>query len=129
MSNHCNGEDTSVQETARDENKRFEDQAEHLAQHKKANEDEGTGATQAVEAKFITPLDPVIVTEDGGRLPIVPVEEAVKLNQLKEKAQGVQDLASNDESHEKSREPESSTERRQNDRADAPLRDATPPSR
>lgn len=40
-------------------------------------------ATTAAEAKFITPLDPVIVTANGGRLPAVPVEEALKLNELK----------------------------------------------
>lgn len=38
----------------------------------------------AVEAKFITPLDPVIVTSEGHRLPNVPVQEAHKLNLLKE---------------------------------------------
>jgi pimeloyl-ACP methyl ester carboxylesterase len=41
-----------------------------------------SGST-AVEAKFITPLDPVIETADGNRLPAVPLAEAAKLNQLK----------------------------------------------
>jgi hypothetical protein len=44
-----------------------------------------TKATSAAEAKFVTPLDPVIETADGGRLPAVPVEEGVKLNELKSK--------------------------------------------
>ena len=42
-----------------------------------------TLATTAAEAKFITPLDPVIETANGGRLPVVPVEEGLKLNELK----------------------------------------------
>ena len=37
----------------------------------------------AVEARFVTPQDPVIVTADGNRLPGVPLEEAHKLNELK----------------------------------------------
>ena len=43
--------------------------------------------TAAVQAKFITPQDPVIETSDGGRLPTVPLAEAVELNRLKEEAQ------------------------------------------
>ncbi|KAK5940716.1 hypothetical protein PMZ80_007133 [Knufia obscura] len=42
----------------------------------------------AVRAKFITPLDPVIETQDGNRLPAVPLQEAHKLNVLKAKAGG-----------------------------------------
>ncbi|KAH7035381.1 sterol esterase [Microdochium trichocladiopsis] len=37
----------------------------------------------AVEARFVTPQDPVIVTADGHRLPGVPLPEAYKLNALK----------------------------------------------
>jgi len=37
----------------------------------------------AVEARFVTPQDPVIVTADGHRLPGVPLSEAYKLNSLK----------------------------------------------
>ena len=42
----------------------------------------------AVEAKFITPLDPVIQTLGGGRLPAVPIDEAHKINFYKDKADG-----------------------------------------
>ena len=42
----------------------------------------------AVRAKFITELDPVIETEDGNRLPAVPVQEAHKINALKAKVDG-----------------------------------------
>lgn len=43
---------------------------------------------RAVQAKFITPLDPVIETEDGNRLPGVPLQEAHKINALKAQAGG-----------------------------------------
>ncbi|KIV95664.1 hypothetical protein PV10_03289 [Exophiala mesophila] len=42
----------------------------------------------AVAAKFITPLDPVIETIDGNRLPAVPVQEAHRINILKDKSEG-----------------------------------------
>lgn len=44
----------------------------------------------ALEAKFITPMDPVIVTSNGHRLPGVPVEEAHKLNVLRENLESYQ---------------------------------------
>ena len=64
----------------------FAHQAERLAQYTVEQELEfNTTSTQAVEAKFITAQDPVIVTANGGRLPAVPVEEALKLNALRDK--------------------------------------------
>ncbi|KAL7786764.1 Alpha/Beta hydrolase protein [Trichoderma ceciliae] len=42
----------------------------------------------AVRADFVTPLDPVIVTSDGNRLPGVPLHEAHKLNVLRDELQG-----------------------------------------
>nr|POF12829.1 hypothetical protein CFP56_09980 [Quercus suber] len=66
----------------------FRDQAQRLAQLRPGQEDHETGSTQAVEAKFVTPLDPVIVTAEGGRLPAVPIEEAVRLNRLKDRKDG-----------------------------------------
>ncbi|OBT91883.1 hypothetical protein VE01_10143 [Pseudogymnoascus verrucosus] len=46
---------------------------------------EGTNdGAAAVEAEWITPQDPVIITADGGRLPGVPLAEAHKLDQLKD---------------------------------------------
>lgn len=61
----------------------FAHQAERLGQYTPDQEDESTGSTRAVEARFITPQDPVIETADGHRLPAVPLEEAAKLNQLR----------------------------------------------
>ena len=71
----------SEKETA----KEFAKQAERLGQYTAKQElKENTGSTQAIEAKFITAQDPVIETAGGGRLPAVPLEEALKLNQLKD---------------------------------------------
>jgi hypothetical protein len=61
----------------------FAHQAERLGQYAPDQETDATGSTQAVEARFITAQDPVIVTADGGRLPAVPIEEATKLNRLR----------------------------------------------
>lgn len=63
----------------------FAHQAERLGQYTPSQEDDTTGSTQAVEAKFITAQDPVIQTANGGRLPAVPIEEATKLNKLRDK--------------------------------------------
>ncbi|KAI4708805.1 hypothetical protein J4E89_006206 [Alternaria sp. Ai002NY15] len=62
----------------------FAHQAKRLGQYTPEQENEGTGSTQAVEARFITPQDPVIETADGHRLPAVPLEEATKLNELRD---------------------------------------------
>lgn len=59
-------------------------QGERLAQYHPSQENENTGSTQAVVAKFITAQDPVIVTANGGRLPAVPLPEALKLNRLRD---------------------------------------------
>jgi hypothetical protein len=37
----------------------------------------------AVEARFVTDQDPVVVTATGDRLPVIPLEEATRLNHLK----------------------------------------------
>jgi hypothetical protein len=51
-----------------------------------SSEQEGTtiSPTAAVKANFLTPQDPVIETANGGRLPGVPLQEAHRLNQLRE---------------------------------------------
>ncbi|KAK6383902.1 uncharacterized protein PV06_01230 [Exophiala oligosperma] len=72
----------------------YEHQAEKLsleagcnAHHHGDNDEEGARGV-AVQANFITPLDPVIETSDGNRLPSVPVQEAHKINILKARAEG-----------------------------------------
>lgn len=62
-------------------------QAERLGNLRQSQEDLTTGSTQAIEAKFVTPHDPIVQTEQGP-LPVVPIEEALKLNQLKDKLEG-----------------------------------------
>ncbi|KIW19711.1 hypothetical protein PV08_00285 [Exophiala spinifera] len=66
----------------------YEHQAEKLSLDSgyNAHDDEAHGV--AVQASFITPLDPVIETNDGNRLPSVPVQEAHKINILKARAEG-----------------------------------------
>lgn len=67
---------------------KFSQQAEKLShQNADPNSDE-KNASLAVEAQFITPHDPVIITSDGHRLPGVPLQEAHKLNVLREEMDG-----------------------------------------
>jgi pimeloyl-ACP methyl ester carboxylesterase len=67
----------------------YSQQAEKLSLDTTKDESsKSPGGSTAVEAKFITPLDPVIVTADGNRLPAVPVAEAAKLNELKNHIDG-----------------------------------------
>ena len=68
---------------------RYSQQSERLSGHPHSSLDErSTGSTTAVEAKFITPHDAVIETADGNRLPSIPLEEAQKLNELKNAVEG-----------------------------------------
>ncbi|KAH6667231.1 Alpha/Beta hydrolase protein [Halenospora varia] len=46
------------------------------------------GSGTAIQAEYVTPQDPIIVTGNGGRLPGVPLAEAEKLNALKEEVEG-----------------------------------------
>ncbi|KAF1360562.1 alpha/beta-hydrolase [Lizonia empirigonia] len=62
----------------------FTRQAERLGHYAPDQEGDANGSTEAIEARFVTAQDPVIVTADGGRLPAVPVEEAIKLNKLRD---------------------------------------------
>ncbi|KAI9852672.1 MAG: hypothetical protein M1838_006129 [Thelocarpon superellum] len=64
----------------------YSKQADRLSGHSRDADE--VGSTTAVEARFVTPHDPVIETADGGRLPSVPLGEAQKLNRLKNAAEG-----------------------------------------
>lgn len=68
--------------------KEFGRQARRLAHLQPKQENDVTGSTQAVEARFVTPLDPVVVTAGGARLPTIPVDEALKLNRLRDEMDG-----------------------------------------
>lgn len=63
---------------------RFAEQAEKLSLKVPSE----SPSSVAVQAQFVTPHDPVIITSDGGRLPGVPLEEAHKLNLLRDELQG-----------------------------------------
>ena len=62
-------------------------QSEKLSLVSANDPSESTSGSTAIEAKFITPLDPVIQTAGGNRLPAVPVDEAHKINTLKHQAE------------------------------------------
>ena len=78
---------TTVLQSKADAAVRFAKQAEQLSLLPHGTQDERAADTRAVEAQFVTPQDPVIVTANGGRLPAVPLVEAQKLNQLKSEAE------------------------------------------
>ena len=61
----------------------FSKQAEKLGLLRSQQADGSTGRL-AAEAKFITAQDPIIQTQNGGRLPAVPLSEALKLNRLRD---------------------------------------------
>ncbi|KAK1829839.1 sterol esterase 2 [Podospora conica] len=67
----------SVGQTAVD----FAQHAEKLSHHPLSPAHPVSGV--AVEAKFVTPRDAVLVTSEGSRLPGVPLQEAHKLNALR----------------------------------------------
>lgn len=72
-------------------------QYEHLSNClslKPSNEENHHDQGTAVRARFITPLDPVIETATGDRLPAVPLEEAHRINALEEKINGQEQLRS-----------------------------------
>ena len=110
-------------------------QAEKLSLQKNDILEYGSSSTTAVEARFITPQDPVIETADGGRLPAVPLREALKLNKLRDEMeeQKCDPLAKklqkeeprHKESLDKSSIPDDASQ--QSKRADATLRSAIPP--
>ncbi|CAK4033914.1 Sterol esterase 2 [Lecanosticta acicola] len=115
----------------------FTHQAERLAQLTPQQEDETTGSTQAAEAKWVTPLDPVVETVDGARLPAIPVAEAIKLNHLKDEMEHKQPRNpprsalrhGKDGTAHGSFTPSTDGSTRQSEKLDAPLGEAVPPSR
>ena len=89
-------------------------------------------STAAVQARFITPQDPVIETSNGGRLPTVPLAEAAELNRLKEKAQNPGPNQGKEVPSAQADGEPTSLDRLgspQSEQAEAPLRTAIPPSR
>jgi hypothetical protein len=66
----------------------YEKQSKKLSLETQLSRADNVANGIAVDARFITPLDPVIQTADGGRLPAVPIDEAHKINLYKDKADG-----------------------------------------
>lgn len=114
---------------------KFTRQSEKLSLQAHDAKDEDRNGAMAVEARFITPQDPVIETESGARLPAVPLKEALELNKLRDQVQG-QSTESDPQwrgpahqKHEESVDESSQAESIQSTRPDASLRNAIPPSR
>ncbi|KAF6231435.1 hypothetical protein HO173_010396 [Letharia columbiana] len=114
---------------------KFTHQSEKLSLQAHDAKDEDSRGALAVEARFITPQDPVIETENGARLPAVPLKEALELNRLRDQVKG-QSSKSNHQRHDPARlkheetgEASSQAESTQSTRPDASLRNAIPPSR
>jgi pimeloyl-ACP methyl ester carboxylesterase len=113
----------------------FAHQAERLGQYSHDQENDTTGSTQAIEAMFITAQDPVVQTADGGRLPAVPVDEALKLNELRDAVDGNY-TASSERVEAEARQSKdgtihgaSPTKKPPKSSTDAPLTEATAPSK
>ena len=110
-------------------------QAEKLSLQKSGISESGLSNTTAVEARFVTPQDPVIETAGGGRLPAVPLREALELNKLRDEVRRQKDdlLDQNPqrgEARQKDPLDESSvkgSDSQRNTTADATLKAVTPP--
>lgn len=113
----------------------FNRQSEKLSLHAHDTKVQGSEDAMAVEALFITPRDPVIETDNGARLPAVPLKEALELNKLRDQTHGQSSEAGRQRrdparlKHEQSVDESSQAESTQSSRPDASLRDAIPPSR
>lgn len=120
---------------------KFAHQVEKLSLLPHEDGDPSTDPTTAVEAKFITPLDPVIETANGDRLPAIPLHKAEKLNRLKDEISGQGPEPGSDQpgSHAQSKEIDRALQQDSTGERDdvagstqsngTSLRDATPPSR
>ena len=110
-------------------------QSEKLSLHAHNPEDGKSKGGKAVEARFITPQDPVIETGNGARLPAVPLNEALELNRLRDQVDGQSSESGRQRRdpehlrHEESVEVSSQAGSTQSARPDASLGDAIPPSR
>ena len=110
-------------------------QSEKLSLQAHDAKDGRSNGHMAVEARFITPQDPVIETDNGARLPVVPLKEALELNRLRDQLDGQGSESGRQRrdparlKYEESVEESSQAESSLSTRPDASLRDAIPPSR
>ena len=110
-------------------------QSEKLSLQAHNAKDGRSNGHMAAEARFITPQDPVIETDNGARLPAVPLKEALELNRLRDQLDGHSSESGRQRrdparlKYEESVEESSQAESSLTTRPDASLRDAIPPSR
>ena len=110
-------------------------QSEKLSLQARNAKDGRSNGGMAVEARFITPQDPVIETDNGARLPAVPLKEALELNRLRDQIDGHSSESGRQRrdparlKHEESVEESSQAESSLSTRPDASLHHAIPPSR
>ncbi|EED13330.1 ab-hydrolase associated lipase, putative [Talaromyces stipitatus ATCC 10500] len=76
---------TTTTESKHSKVHKFAKQAQKLSRGG-ARDEEQREENVAIAARFVTPRDAIIETVDGERLPAVPVEEAKKLNRLRDEA-------------------------------------------
>ncbi len=113
----------------------FTRQSEKLSLQTQNAKDGDSKGAMAVEARFITPQDPVIQTGSGARLPAVPLKEALELNRLRDQVDGQSSESGRQRrdpahrKHEESVDESSQAGSTQSTRPDASLRNAIPPSR
>lgn len=116
---------------------KFAHQSEKLSLKPHHVQDDESQGALAVAARFITPRDPVIETANGGRLPAVPLKEALELNRLRDEVEGKSSKVASQKrdpgnlKHEDALEQSSLSgdESTQSTRPDASLGTAIPPSR
>ena len=110
-------------------------QSEKLSLQAHNAKDARRNGHMAAEARFITPQDPVIETDNGARLPAVPLREALELNRLRDQLDGHSSESGRQRrdparlKYEESVEESSQAESSLTTRPDASLRNAIPPSR
>ena len=113
----------------------FTKQAEKLSLQRSDSPQKDVKDTTAVEARFITPQDPVIETANGERLPTVPLKEALELNKLREEVEKQGAGPSRQNEHIEESEFETTLhdypngDAKQNSSPEAAFRSAIPPQR
>ncbi|KAL1903341.1 hypothetical protein Sste5346_000627 [Sporothrix stenoceras] len=99
----------------------FVKQSEKLSLQKPEDGPPDQPRDMAVEARFVTPQDPVIVTTAGNRLPPVPLSEAHKLNILKDELQGGAQVQDEKAAYDTAKTAEASSPKRSPDEPGPPL--------
>lgn len=83
LENDYFGDISNIDSRQKERKAKFADQAEILAHLRRGDESGHNGSTQAVQANFVTSLDPAIEVANGARPLAVPANNGTKLNQLR----------------------------------------------